>query len=237
MSFNTDQNRIAEQRQTPPSVARWEWRTFSALPFPTIVGAELLDALTSQSIREGNALTSHERYFVTARSPHNVKVRANRLQVKRLVLVNRTGLQQWRPLLDAAFPIGGVRLRTFYTALGITRASVSARRYDQDDLLESALLCDPTLRIIDITKHRAPIRLQHGVGEHVTLTISGRQWYSLAFEHDDPVQLRVALQRLGLTSFPNTSYPAFLMRTAGSPRSTPSTFADVVPFPTNMEAL
>jgi len=239
MPFNIDPVSGANQRRTLGMVtARWEWRTFSTLPFPTIVSTGSLEASMVRALHERDSSPSRELYFVSERAPHNVKIRESRLQVKRLISVNRTGLQQWRPILDTTFPIGGVRLRAFYTALGIVRTSLPGRYYDQLDLIESALLCDPTLRTVDLIKHRRPIQLRDCTGEHVTLTIAGRQWYSLAFEHDDPTRLRIILQRLGLTSLPNTSYPAFLTRATGSQCTTSSTLgtsAEAIPFHNNTE--
>src|SRR5262245_23374856 len=80
-------------------VPRWEWRTFGER-FGKAEGR--LAGLSPTRIDD-----SDELYIVSRRGEGSIKVRGGQLDVKRLEEVNDDGLERWRPVAKAAFPIPG----------------------------------------------------------------------------------------------------------------------------------
>src|SRR5215213_7678195 len=93
---------------TPVIVPRWEWRT---------LGDHLGDAdarfagLAAERVEE-----SDEVYVLSVRSVASVKVRADLMDVKQLQSVNGDGLQQWKPILKAAFPLAAADVLVVFEA-------------------------------------------------------------------------------------------------------------------------
>jgi exopolyphosphatase / guanosine-5'-triphosphate,3'-diphosphate pyrophosphatase len=76
-------------------VARWEWRAFGVDAAEGAFGS-----LTPDRVEE-----SDEIYLLSRASDASVKVRGRRLDVKQLEKVRDDGLEQWRPVMKAAFPV------------------------------------------------------------------------------------------------------------------------------------
>jgi hypothetical protein len=78
-------------------VPRWEWRTFGE----TFGDAEVrLAALPPTRVVE-----TEELYVLSSRFEGSIKVRGGKLDVKRLERRGEDGLEQWKPVANAAFPI------------------------------------------------------------------------------------------------------------------------------------
>src|SRR6187455_3725637 len=99
----TMRTRVAEERMA--SGARWEWRTFGA-------GADAGAPAFEGRAPSGTA-DSDERYLLSAGGT-TVKIRDGLMDVKALLAVDANGLQQWRPVLKVAFPIGAEAVRTVW---------------------------------------------------------------------------------------------------------------------------
>src|SRR5262245_60760848 len=78
-------------------VPRWEWRAFAA---------SFGDA--DQRFRElppGKIQETDELYLLSPTCDANVKVRDELMDIKTLEHVDGHGLEQWRPIMKAAFPL------------------------------------------------------------------------------------------------------------------------------------
>ena len=78
-------------------VPRWEWRTFGD-DFGD--ADDRLGALPPERDEE-----SDEVYLLSLASDASVKIRDGLMDVKQLEHVNDDGLEQWRPIMKAAFPL------------------------------------------------------------------------------------------------------------------------------------
>ena len=98
-------------------VPRWEWRTFGES-----FGAaeERFGALAPERVQE-----SDEVYLVSRDSDETVKVRDGLLDVKHLEQVDDDGLEQWLPVMKAAFPLSAA---TLAPVLGRARRVAPAAR-------------------------------------------------------------------------------------------------------------
>ena len=108
-------------------VPRWEWRTFGAS-----FGAadEILAALTPTGVQESDEL------YLLSEDGDNVKIRAELMDIKALRAVDRHGLQQWEPVLKAAFPLDAAEVAATFEALRQPLPTADLTAYSQPELLE-----------------------------------------------------------------------------------------------------
>ena len=101
-----------QRTATPPIVPRWEWRTF---------GEHFGDAdnrfagLSPGRVEEGD-----EIYLLSLASDASCKVRAGLMDVKRLERRNDDGLELWKPVMKASFPLSAQDAAGVITALDAT---------------------------------------------------------------------------------------------------------------------
>ena len=105
-------------------IPRWEWRTFGDSDDP-------FSALEPEKVEE-----SDEIYLLSTASDASVKIRDSKLDVKLLQSVDDDGLEQWKPVLKAAFPLGRDDVAALLEALGIDGPPVSRSEYTLEQLIE-----------------------------------------------------------------------------------------------------
>jgi exopolyphosphatase/guanosine-5'-triphosphate,3'-diphosphate pyrophosphatase len=150
-------------------VPRWEWRTFG-------------DDLASAQARLGDperVEESDERYILSTVSDASVKLRDGRFDVKELLEVDDDGLEQWRPVLKAEFPLAAEDAGTISAALGMPIAGAAATA-------------------LNVHKRRA----HHTVGgcraEATELHTHAGMVRTLAVEGEEPAHVIEMVRRLGL---------------------------------------
>ena len=127
-------------------VPRWEWRTFGE----DFGGAE-------RRLRAGAATRtdeSDELYVLSLESDSSVKVRGGSMDVKRLEAVDEEGLEQWRPVLKAAFPLSAADAGAVLDALGAGPRTLARDEYTLDEFLDQVVQPDPALHAVDVHKRR-----------------------------------------------------------------------------------
>lgn len=182
---------------------RWEWRWIG---YQAPVELARLGSSWSRP-----PTRTAEVYLVSAKSPHNVKVREGSIEVKRLRRVSGDGLEQWSPSLRARFPLLPGDWREVLDALGLSAAAREIPVSNIDALCASLPPGAPVRRI-DVIKRRSRLAVGGCPGEWVRLDIGRRRLVSLAFEHEHAVCVRDALAILDLDPRDNLSYPAALKR-------------------------
>lgn len=188
-------------RAALPVVPRWEWRSFAPAAKAGPVEVPSSDRT--------------ELYLLSLASPHNVKVRDSVLDVKRLERIDASGLEQWRPVLKAAFPLDAGVIAVICDAWGIAAPPDIAASYSLDDLISSIVAPHGALRTVTVAKQRSPIVVAECHGERAWLSIDGQPWTTLAFEDADPMRVLGALHSLGLDAAANEDYPRALKRIRG----------------------
>ena len=91
-------------------IPRWEWRVFAE----RFGGAERRLAWLATAPAE----VSDELYVLGLRSEASVKIRDGLMDVKRLEHVDDNGLERWRPVMKAAFPLAQGDVVAVIEALG-----------------------------------------------------------------------------------------------------------------------
>ncbi len=194
--------RLAESVVHP----RWEWRvferTFGVSPAEDVVGG---------------APAVEQTYLLSLLSPHSVKVRDGLLDIKRLEQVDDTGLQLWRPVLTAEFPIDASVLATACSAWGIPAPAADTPPLSLSDLLYRVVVPHRALRIVTLTKRRMSIAIGPCQGERAQFTIGRHRWNTVSVEDTDRQRVLASLRELGLDSADNEDYPSTLKRILGLP--------------------
>ncbi len=155
---------------------------------------------------------SRETYIVTRLNiESNVKVRADRLEVK--MLRARTGLlEQWAPVLRSSFPVSVQNMEDVVApALGI-----ELELEDAESMTERALIAfakdQHSLAPVVVEKNRTLFDLGACEAEFSELKIEGDRLQTAAFEAIELEAAQNLLRRIGLESAENESYAAFLQR-------------------------
>lgn len=189
-------------------VPRWEWRTFAAS-----FGA------ADQRFRElppGKVQESDELYLLSPNSDANVKVRDGLMDIKALEQVDAHGLEQWRPLMKAAFPLAAADVDKVCAAL-----QVAPLPYRETYALEplQTELAHPSrgVRAVPIHKKRQRYTVGGCLAEVTELTADSRAARTVAIELEDAARVWAAVQDMGLERFENLSYPRGLKRLLGLP--------------------
>jgi exopolyphosphatase/guanosine-5'-triphosphate,3'-diphosphate pyrophosphatase len=190
----------------PVIVPRWEWRTF---------GDSFGDA--EDRLRAGDATgvkESDEVYVLSVESDSSVKVRGGQMDVKRLEAVSEVGLEQWRPVLKAEFPLAAADVGAVLDALAVARPLVRDA-YTLDELLEEIVRADPALHAIDVHKRREHFTFAGCMAELSELRTDAGSRRTIAIESEDPARLVAAVAELGLEARANVNVPRALKALAG----------------------
>lgn len=184
-------------------VPRWEFRAFGATFGPADAR---FDALPVEKVHE-----SDERYLLSPRTDANVKVRDDLMDLKAFVTTNPDGLEQWRPVLKAAFPLGHADVVTVCQALGVPAPPGDAATLDQ----LAAALAPHGVRTIPVHKRRVRYTIGGCMAERTDVVADGHAIRTVALESEDAAAVVAAVRSMGLAGLPNTSYPRGLKSLLG----------------------
>jgi exopolyphosphatase/guanosine-5'-triphosphate,3'-diphosphate pyrophosphatase len=188
-------------------VPRWEWRTFGA----TFGEAE--EQLTS--LEPARVSESDESYVVSSRGEGSVKVRGGQLDVKRLEQVNDDGLEQWRPVAKAEFPIAAAEVASLLTELGAAAPLLRRDAYELDELVDEVVSETADLLAVRVQKRRTHYVVDGCAAELTEVRTGAHATRTIAVEDEDPALVRATVKALGLWSRPNVSFPRGLMALVG----------------------
>jgi exopolyphosphatase/guanosine-5'-triphosphate,3'-diphosphate pyrophosphatase len=178
-------------------VPRWEWRTFGQSIGPAEAAFAALEATQPRE--------SDELYFLSP-SAQNVKIRDGLMDIKILQVVDERGLEQWRPVLKAPFPLSPADVTQVVEALGIPPLPAGSA-VTRDALLNA--LSDPGLgvRTVEVHKRRTRYTVGGCPAEIADLVVDGRPTQTLAIEGEDAEAVSAAVRSVGLGGHANISYP------------------------------
>jgi exopolyphosphatase / guanosine-5'-triphosphate,3'-diphosphate pyrophosphatase len=176
---------------------RWEWRTFG-----TWFGAAeaRLSDLQSTGVQE-----SDELYFLS-NGGDNVKVRDGLMDIKVLQEVDIDGLEQWRPVMKAAFPLDAATVVQVLAALRID-APVDRATYTQEEFVAAFSGSSGALRAVPVHKRRVRYSIGGCTSEVSDITADGRATRTVAIESEDAGAVLAAIRSVGFDGYRNISYP------------------------------
>ena len=190
--------------RTEGIVPRWEWREF---------GERFGDAVTR--LGSGPAQESDELYVLGLGSEASVKVRDGLMDVKRLERIDDHGLEQWRPVMKASFPMAEAEVVAMIEALGATAGRLERGAYTLDQLVAEVVEPHAELLTIGVHKRRARFTAGGCMAELSEMRTGRGAAQTVAVESEDPDRVIAAVRELGLTSRRNVSVPRKLKALAG----------------------
>jgi exopolyphosphatase/guanosine-5'-triphosphate,3'-diphosphate pyrophosphatase len=191
-------------------VARWEWRTFGQ---EFGAAEQRLAALCPEKVQN-----SDEIYLLATGSDANVKIRDELMDIKLLERVDASGLEQWRPVLKAPFPLAASAVAQVRAALGIPAAGSTADELTPDGLLAELAPAGGRARAVFVKKTRTRIHVDGCVAEITEVVADRKKVRTVAIEDADASKVIAAVRAVGLDRFPNTSYPVGLKQFVGMSR-------------------
>jgi exopolyphosphatase/guanosine-5'-triphosphate,3'-diphosphate pyrophosphatase len=171
-------------------VPRWEWRTFWADPGPA---GEHLAALSPERVEE-----TEELYLLSLQSDASVKVRGGRMDVKHLVRVDDDGLEQWMPVMKAAFPLTAADVSSVLATLGASVPPLARAFYTLDELVDEVVDTNPGLLAVEVRKHREHHTIDGCMAELTELRTATGATHTIAVESEDPARVSATVRDLGL---------------------------------------
>jgi exopolyphosphatase/guanosine-5'-triphosphate,3'-diphosphate pyrophosphatase len=190
----------------PVIVPRWEWRTFGEDFGKT---EALLAALTP-----GREQESDEVYLLSARSDASVKVRDAQMDVKQLEQV-ADGLEQWRPVMKASFPLPSADVLKVLAALDVHPPPLVRDAYTIEEFIDDVVEPHADLRAVEVHKQRQ----HHLVGECMVelseVTTTDGSARTIAIESEDPALVTATVAELGLAGRRNVSFARGLKQLTG----------------------
>jgi exopolyphosphatase / guanosine-5'-triphosphate,3'-diphosphate pyrophosphatase len=190
-----------------PIVPRWEWRTFADRFGET---DDRFDALIPERVQE-----SDELYLLSLQSDASVKVRGGLMDVKQLERVSDEGLEQWRPVMKAAFPLPAAEAGSVLAALGGPRPSLARTAYTLEQLLDELVRPRPELSALPVHKRRERYTIGGCMSERTEIRTEGEATRTIAVESEDAARVTEVVRELGLSSYPNVNVPRGLKELVG----------------------
>lgn len=189
-------------------IPRWEWRTFGVRFGPA---EDRFAALSAEKVQEGD-----ETYLLSPANDANVKIRDALMDIKTLVEVGADGLEQWRPVMKATFPLSRDVVKDVCAALGV---AVPASLGDAVTLEQLGTgLAGRGVRAIAVHKRRVRYTIDGCTSELTDVVADGNPVRTVAIESEDAARVLGAVRAMGLAGFENISYPCGLKSLVGMRR-------------------
>jgi hypothetical protein len=145
----------------------------------------------------------------------NAKVRDDLFDVKTLEST-RDGFERWSPGNKATFPLSAAWLRAEILPLWQLESPRLLRLdYTSQQLIDEVVDPHPELAAMPVQKLRHAFTLDGCIAEVADVAIGSRALQTAAIESADLDALRASVERTGLTTATNTSYPKIIRETLG----------------------
>ncbi len=157
---------------------------------------------------------SDDLYLLSVVSNSSVKVRGGQMDVKELQQVDADGLEQWKPVLKAGFPLAASDVETVLAALGVG-SELERSEYTVETLLGELVDPSPELTAIEVHKRRRHVTVDGAMGELSELSADRGALRTIAVESEDAALVIAAVRRLGFELHRNVSVPRALKELLG----------------------
>ena len=132
------------------------------------------------------------------------------MDVKLLQQVDEDGLEQWKPVLKADFPLSAAEAEAVVGALGASK-EIERDEYTLEELLAEL----SALSAVEVHKLRRHVTLDGAMAELSELSTDRGSRRTMAVEHEDPELVAAAVRRLGFDPRRNVNVPRGLKALIG----------------------
>lgn len=188
-------------------VMHWAWRTFA--PALTALRKRLPDTTGMKSVH------SRETYIVSELVPHDVAVRFDVMEARRLLAVDAQGLQCWDRVLKATFPISAETAARLFGIWHLALPGFEREHYSLTLFMEEIVGRSPDLHVAEVEKTRWPLVYEGCAAELAQVAVNGVPMETFALEHAEEAVVLRALDALELPYGPNISYPQAIKEMLG----------------------
>jgi exopolyphosphatase / guanosine-5'-triphosphate,3'-diphosphate pyrophosphatase len=159
---------------------------------------------------------SSETYLISRATERcNAKIRAGLIDIK-ILLAEHRGLEQWKPILKAAFPLDRTVIATqIFPRLDIRPPHLSRARYEKDEFLNEVIGPEPEIVIVELSKVRFRFSLLTCMAEFTVVRFNDMTRETVAVESADPDELLRLIHEIGLDRAENVSYVRYIKRMLG----------------------
>jgi exopolyphosphatase/guanosine-5'-triphosphate,3'-diphosphate pyrophosphatase len=178
-------------------IPRWEWRAFDRR---FVVAEPRFSALDPTGVHE-----SEELYLLSDAGGANVKVRDGLLDIKILEEVDDLGLEQWKPVMKARFPLTDSDVEKTFAALQTPLPQLEREVYTLEQFV-SELVEPAHVRPVTVTKRRVRYTVEGCTSEVTEVVADGRPIRTIAIESEDAAAVSAAVRSMGLDGYANTNY-------------------------------
>jgi exopolyphosphatase/guanosine-5'-triphosphate,3'-diphosphate pyrophosphatase len=180
---------------TAAIVPRWEWRAFG-------------DWMSAADVRLAGLPITHtedtdELYLLSLDNDSSAKVRGGLMDVKLLEEVDADGLERWRPVLKAEFPLAPDEVGSVLAALGVEEASSVPGPLELEQLLDEVVRPSERLLAVAVHKRRRHYELDGCMAERTELRVGSQSTRTIAVESTDAARVIAVVRDLGLDREPN----------------------------------
>jgi len=191
----------------PEIIPRYEFRIWAESLAPLHAR---LDALGQA--REARSAETYLISKVTERC--NAKIRAELMDIKVLVAEDR-GLEQWKPILKAGFPLSQLDIANqVFPSLQIVAPTLVKQAYTYDEFMQGVVQREPKIAVVEVTKTRHQYSIGACAAEYSLITINGVPRATVAVESTDADAVLELVAKLGIHE-PNVSYIREIRRILG----------------------
>jgi len=146
---------------------------------------------------------SDETYLLSTRSDASVKVRDGLMDVKRLEAVDDDGLEQWRPVMKAEYPLPAAGVEEVLSALDVAAPALARPEYTLEQLIADVIEQSSDLGAVEVHKHREHFTVGGAMAELSEIRAGTTAQRTIAVESEDPELVVAAVRELGLPLRPN----------------------------------
>lgn len=179
-------------------IPRWEWRTFGP-EFPDT--EKILSSLECTRVK-----VSEEIYILSKNSNENCKIRNSLMDIKVLENTGEDGLELWKPILKASFPLSFEIVRLVLRTLHIRKPLLLRTQYTHHQFLTEIIRPHPKLSVVDVKKNRNGYLIDGAEVEIAELQIGQKQIKTIAVESDNTANVLHVRRLLKLENIANTNY-------------------------------
>ena len=185
----------------PGTGLRWEWRSFGKR---FGVAEERINQLKPSSSKETDEI------YLLSSGGDNVKVRDDLMDVKVLREVNADGLEQWAPVMKAAFPLSATDTAKILEVLRCPVPASLQEGYGLDAFLKAFAGPGSGIQVVHVHKGRVRYTVEGCMAELSDIKANGETTRTIAVESEDPAAVMRAIEWLGLNGYANIGYPRAL---------------------------
>jgi exopolyphosphatase/guanosine-5'-triphosphate,3'-diphosphate pyrophosphatase len=129
--------------------------------------------------------------------------------------VNEDGLERWKPVLKASFPVSGKDVAAAFDALGVAAPALERSAYSREELVSELIAPNPALQAVEVHKHREHYTVGGCMAELSQISTTQRARRTIAVESEDPAAVIAVVRDLGLGSRRNVNVPRGLAALIG----------------------